>query len=117
MTIFIGAFAGSVGAVARYLIADAIQRRTKSTMPIGTAVVNLVGAFGVGVVLGIDASPTGWLLAVAGFTAGFTTFSTWMVETTRLGVLPRPSLRATANLVLLSILGIACAALGYHVAL
>lgn len=115
MTIVIGALAGSVGAVARYLLSGAIQRRTRSTMPVGTAIVNLLGALGVGVVLGLDPTPTGWLLAASGFTAGFTTFSTWMVETARLGLLPRPSTRATANLVLLSILGIASAALGYYV--
>jgi CrcB protein len=115
MTVVIGAFAGSVGAVARYLLSGAIQRRTRSTMPVGTAVVNLLGALALGVVLGIDATPKGWLLAASGFTAGFTTFSTWMVETARLGVLPRPSARATANLILLSILGVACATLGYYV--
>jgi fluoride exporter len=115
MTILIGAFAGSVGAVARYLLSGAIQKRTRSGLPVGTAVVNLLGALGVGMVLGIDPTPTGWLLAASGFTAGFTTFSTWMVETARLGVLPRPTARATGNLVLLSILGVACAALGYYV--
>ncbi len=115
MTIVIGAIAGSLGAVARYLLTGAIQRRTRSTMPVGTAIVNLLGALGVGVILGIDPTPTGWLLAASGFAAGFTTFSTWMVETARLGVLPRPSARATANLVLVAILGVACAALGYYV--
>lgn len=115
MTIVIGALAGSVGAVVRYLLSGAIQRRTKSSMPVGTAAVNLLGSFGIGVVLAIDPTPTGWLLAASGFAAGFTTFSTWMVETARLGVLPRLSPRATANLVLLTILGVACAALGYYV--
>ncbi len=115
MTIVVGAFAGSVGAVARYLLSGAIQRRTKSPMPVGTAVVNLLGAFAVGVVVGIDPTPTGWLLAASGFTAGFTTFSTWMVETARLGVLPKPTARAATNLFLLAIMGVASAALGYYV--
>lgn len=115
MTILVGTFAGSLGAVARYLLSGAIQRRTRSTMPVGTTVVNLLGALGVGVVLGIDPTPTGWLLAASGFTAGFTTFSTWMVETARLGLFPRPTPRATANLVLLAVAGVACAALGYYV--
>lgn len=114
MTILIGTFAGSLGAVARYLLSGALQSRTRSAFPVGTAVVNLLGALGLGVVLGIDPTPTGWLLAASGFTAGFTTFSTWMVETARLGVLPRPSARAVANLILLATLGIAFAALGYY---
>jgi fluoride exporter len=115
MTIAIGVLAGSVGAVARYLLSGAIQRRTESSVPVGTAAVNLLGSFAIGMVLGIDPTPTGWLLAASGFTAGFTTFSTWMVETTRLGIVPTPSPRAIANLVLLAILGVACAALGYYV--
>lgn len=115
MTVLVGAAAGSLGAVARYLVSWAIQKRTRSAMPLGTAAVNLVGAFIVGLVIGVDPAPTGWLLAVSGFAAGFTTFSTWMVETARLGLFPRPSNRAVVNLVLLSILGVACAALGYYV--
>ncbi len=114
MTILIGAFGGSVGAVARYLLSGAIQKRARSSMPVGTAVVNLLGALGVGVILGIDPKPTGWMLAASGFTAGFTTFSTWMVETARLGVLPTPTVRAMANLVVLAIVGVGCAAAGYH---
>ncbi|MEX1037270.1 MAG: CrcB family protein [Acidimicrobiia bacterium] len=115
MTVLIGAVAGSLGAVARYLVSGAIQTRTRSAMPLGTAAVNLVGAFIVGLVIGVDTTPTGWLLAVSGFAAGFTTFSTWMVETARLGLFPRPSARAVVNLVVMTVLGIACIAIGYYV--
>jgi CrcB protein len=84
-------------------------------MPVGTAAVNLIGAFALGMIVGVGQAPTGWLLAAAGFTAGFTTFSTWMVETARLGLFPRPSMRSTANLVVLAMVGVLCAALGYYV--
>jgi fluoride ion exporter CrcB/FEX len=66
-------------------------------------------------VIGVDQPTTGWLLAAAGFTAGFTTFSTWMVETARLGLFPRPSMRSAANLFVLGVLGVLSAALGYYV--
>ena len=45
---------------------------------------------------------------------GFTTFSTWMVETVALGVVPRPSLRAVINLYGLAALGVLVVALGYY---
>lgn len=114
MTALIVTLAGSLGAVARYFVAGAIQNRTRSRMPVGTAAVNLIGAFALGVLAGVGQTPTGWLLAGAGFTAGFTTFSTWMVETARLGLLPRPSMRSIANLVLVAAAGVLCAALGYY---
>jgi fluoride ion exporter CrcB/FEX len=47
---------------------------------------------------------------------GFTTFSTWMIETARLGVVPRPSASAVLNLAATAVTGVACAALGYHLA-
>jgi len=108
------AIAGSFGALARYQLSAIIQRRTQSSVPFGTAVVNLVGAFGLGLVLGSDPNPTGPLLMAAGFTGGFTTFSTWMIETARLGILPKLTTRATLNLTVLALFGVACAALGYH---
>jgi CrcB protein len=115
VTVLIATVAGSLGAVARYLVTGAIQERTRSRMPVGTAAVNLIGAFALGMIIGFDEPTTGWLLAGAGFTAGFTTFSTWMVETARLGLFPTPSIRAIANLVVLGVFGVLSAALGYYV--
>jgi CrcB protein len=115
VTALIATVAGSLGAVARYLVTGAIQKRTRSRMPVGTAAVNLIGAFALGMIIGVDQPTAGWLLAGAGFTAGFTTFSTWMVETARLGLFPRPSMRSMANLFFLGMLGVLSAALGYYV--
>lgn len=113
MTILVAAAAGSVGALVRYVVSGVVQQRTRSSMPLGTAVVNLAGAFLLGIVLGVGGGSL-WSTAAAGFTGGLTTFSTWMVETLGLGVVPRPSVRAVINLAVLAALGVALAALGYR---
>ena len=113
MTILVSAIAGSVGALTRYGLSGVVQRRTASSFPLGTAAVNLMGAFLFGAILGAGG---GSLLstAAAGFTGGLTTFSTWMVETVELGVIPRPSRWALLNLTVLAALGVAFVALGFQ---
>jgi CrcB protein len=81
--------ASGLGALARYGLAGAVQRRTAGTRPRGTAVVNVTGAILLGLLTGpyaagrVDAAV--FTVAGAGFLGGFTTFSTWMVESVRLG--------------------------------
>ncbi len=116
MTLLIAATAGSIGALARYILSGTLQRRTGSHIPVGTAAVNLIGALALGAVVGAASIPSLLELAVVGFLGGFTTFSTWMVETVRLGILPRPSLGSMLNLTVLPTLGVMLAALGYYLA-
>lgn len=113
MTVFIAALSGSVGALARYMVSGAIQNRSRTTLPIGTAGVNLLGALLLGIIVGAGDGSLLWT-AAAGFTGGLSTFSTWMVETIGLGVVPRPSFRAAANVIVVATLGVVLAALGYH---
>jgi CrcB protein len=112
VNIIVAAVAGSVGAVVRHYVSGVVQRRTRSSLPLGTAVVNLAGAFLLGSILGAGGDSS-WWTAAAGFTGGLTTFSTWMLETSGLGVVPRLSRRAFMNLTLLATWGVAAAALGY----
>lgn len=102
--------AGSLGAVARYLLTGVVQQKSSSDFPIGTMAVNLSGAFVLGLVAGAgDLGSYPWVLA-AGFLGGFTTFSTWMVETLGLGL---HSVRALLNLAVSLVGGVVLAALGY----
>lgn len=71
--------AGAFGAVARLVVAGAVQRALATEWPWGTAVVNAIGAFGIGVVTGLDFG-VNTTVVIAGGLAGFTTFSTWVVE-------------------------------------
>jgi CrcB protein len=90
-----------------------MQQHTQSDFPVGTLTVNLTGSLILGVVSGADHLQTTAGLAVVGFLGGFTTFSTWMIETIRLGFPARRSTRALANLLLPLTAGIALAAAGY----
>jgi CrcB protein len=113
MNVFVATLAGSVGALARYLASGAIQNRSQTTLPVGTAGVNLLGALLLGLIVGAGDGSLPWI-AAAGFTGGLSTFSTWMVETIGLGTVPKPSLRAVANVLVVATLGVALAALGYY---
>lgn len=89
MTIVAIAIGGAAGAVARYLVDGWVSERTGGAFPFGTLVVNVSGAFLLGLLatLALDRSllPAAIRPAVfVGFIGAYTTFSTWMLETWRL---------------------------------
>ncbi|HUG09291.1 MAG TPA: CrcB family protein [Acidimicrobiia bacterium] len=108
----VGVFAGALGAVSRYVVSGLVQRWTRSLFPVGTMSVNLVGAFLVGFVAAVGNADSMTAVAAAGYLGGFTTFSTWMIETIRLGI-PPLRWRSGLNLVLALIAGVLLAAAGY----
>lgn len=110
MSLFLASLAGSAGAVCRYLVSGWVQRGSTSGFPVGTLAVNVLGAFGLGLVVGAGSVESMATVALAGFLGGFTTFSTWMVETVRLGL---PGRQAMVNIVASVVVGIAAAAVGY----
>jgi CrcB protein len=112
LTLLTATLTGAAGAVLRYLVSGVVQHRTRSGFPLGTLTVNLSGAILLGLVAGIDNLESPATLAASAFLAGFTTFSTWMIETLRLG--PSPfRLRPIANLLITLILGVVLCAAGY----
>ena len=110
--IVLATVAGAVGALSRYLLSGFVQEHSSSDFPVGTLAVNLSGAFLLGVVAGVDHLQSVVTLTAAGFLGGFTTFSTWMIETVRLGIPPFRA-RALANLSIALVAGVALAAAGY----
>jgi fluoride exporter len=76
---------GALGAIARFRVDSAVSARFPSDFPVGTLVVNLTGAFALGVLLGAAVPHRAALVLGTGFMGGYTTFSTWMVESERLG--------------------------------
>lgn len=110
MSVLLVSLAGSAGAVCRYLVSGWVQRGSASGFPTGTLVVNVLGALGLGLVVGAGSVESTGTIALAGFFGGFTTFSTWMVETVRLGL---PGRQATVNIVVSVVVGVVAAAAGY----
>lgn len=92
--------AGGAGALARYALSGWVQRRLDTTRPYGTAAVNLAGTVLLAalVVAGREGVLADDVLAIggAGFCAGFTTFSTWTLETVRLAEQGKGGRRAAA---------------------
>jgi CrcB protein len=76
---------GALGALARFRVDGAVSARVGRDFPFGTLVVNLSGAFALGVLAGAAVSTRVAFVIGTGFMGGYTTFSTWMVETERLG--------------------------------
>lgn len=70
---------GAIGAVARYAVSLAIERRS-----LDTVAVNVSGSFLIGVVLGSNLDGPVALALSVGFCGAFTTFSSFAVETVRL---------------------------------
>jgi CrcB protein len=79
------ACAGALGAVARFRLDAAVSRRMPSDFPLGTLVVNLTGSLALGMLLGASVPHRVSFTLGTGFAGGYTTFSTWMVESERLG--------------------------------
>lgn len=102
---------GGVGAIARFLLDSAIASRARTDFPVGTLVVNATGAFVLGLLAGAALDDTAYLLAGTATLGSYTTFSTWMLETQRLG--EEGELRTmVANLLISGAVGLGAAALG-----
>lgn len=107
--IAIGA-AGGVGAITRFVVDRAIAT-TGGVFAFGTLVVNLSGTTVLGLLIGLALRGDALLVAGTGAIGSYTTFSTWMLETHRLGEDGERALGAL-NLALSLATGIAAVAAG-----
>ena len=83
------AVGGAVGCSLRYLAVVGVTRFAGTAFPWGTMLVNIVGCLLAGILFGLVQeraffSPLIRLLLLTGFLGGFTTFSTFAVETVSL---------------------------------
>ncbi len=119
--VFIG---GGLGAVCRYMATTAIGARFGLLFPLGTLFVNTLGSFLMALVMGILLSlaksanmlPESLrLLLTVGFLGGFTTFSSFSMETLTL-INGGSILLALANVCANILLGLGAAMLGLYIA-
>jgi CrcB protein len=81
--------AGALGAAARYLLGRFIAEATGSQIPLGTLVINITGAFVIGLLFALAShkliSSATQLVLATGFLGGYTTYSTMCWEGVQLG--------------------------------
>jgi CrcB protein len=85
VTILLIAVGGAFGSVLRYLVDGWVLDRVGTGFPFGTLAVNLTGALALGVLHGAGVGGDAFRLAGTGLLGGYTTFSTWTLESHRLG--------------------------------
>lgn len=113
------AVGGAVGAVSRVLVTHLMAVVAGHRFPYGTLAVNVLGSFLLGLVLTLGASrarlttPVIALLG-SGFCGGFTTFSTYSVETVE-ALTIRTTASGLSIVVLNNVLALAAAGLGLYV--
>jgi CrcB protein len=105
------ALLGSTAALGRFAVYHLITTRTSLSLLAGTFAVNISGSLALGLVTGLALSGNALLLVGSATIGSYTTFSTWILETQRLGE-GRKALPALANVLLSVLLGIGAAALG-----
>ncbi len=108
MTLLGIAVAGALGALARFGMSGLVHRFAGAGFPAGTLAVNLLGCFLLGVLVELArysgwVSPTVRTVVGIGFLGGFTTFSTFGVETFR--AMESGDWRAAGLNVLLNVVG------------
>lgn len=89
MTLVYIALGGGAGAVGRHLVNYAALRVLGADLPWGTLVVNIIGSFFMGLVVGamegrLQLSDDARLFITTGFLGGFTTFSAFSLDAVRL---------------------------------
>jgi fluoride exporter len=105
---------GGTGSVLRFVIDRAVARRVARPFPFGTLAVNISGAALLGIFAGMALGKEAALLAGTAFVGAYTTFSTWMLETQRLGE-ERQLRAALANIIVSVMLGEAAAFVGQQI--
>lgn len=105
--------AGALGTLARYLLGRFVAERVGSAFPIGTLLINVTGAFVIGVLFALSArrvlSPVLYVILATGFLGGYTTFSTMSWESVQLirGGNARGSMLYLGSSVVLGCVGVA----------
>lgn len=113
------ALGGAIGGMGRFFVSN-LAARLGSTFPWGTLLVNTSGAFAAGWLLGTLPLPDGlpssqWALWVVGVLGGYTTVSSFSLQTLALWQRGNP-FSAVANLLATCVLGFTMVSAGWWLA-
>lgn len=106
---------GALGASSRFLLSTLVQfLPISSEFPLGICIVNLLGCFAIGILAARLVAPDFWRAFIfIGFLGGFTTFSSFIMDTLKL--LQAGNWQFAAYYVLISVVGgLLLAALGFY---
>jgi CrcB protein len=111
---------GAVGSVLRYTLTNAVVRAVGTAFPYGTVLVNVIGSFVIGIMYvwlmeRMGARPELRAFLIVGVLGGFTTFSSFSLETVTL-LMQDSYTKAAANVVLSVLLCVGCTWLGIQLA-
>ena len=113
--IFMG---GGLGTLARWGLSGFVARHWGETFPVGTLVINVTGSFVIGLFAGLTGPDGRWLASpsfrqffMLGICGGYTTFSSFSLQTLSLAQ-EEQWFRAGANVVLSVVLCLAAVGLG-----
>jgi CrcB protein len=119
LTYLLVALGGAIGSLARAWVGVTAVRLVGASFPWGTMVINVVGSLVIGLVAATALSPTRTLFTqevrvflMVGFCGGFTTFSSFSLQTFELLREGRPA-AALANVALSVVLCVVATAAGY----
>ena len=104
MTALLVALGAAVGAPLRYALTLALDRR----FPTGLLLVNVTGSGMFGTFAALSLGDAGWALLGVGFCGGFTSFSSFAVQSVE-----RPPRAAAAYVVATTVLSVGACALGW----
>ncbi|WP_290785086.1 fluoride efflux transporter CrcB [Halomonas sp.] len=121
VSLLLVAAGGALGGMARLALGNAVSRRLGAAFPWGTLAVNLSGSLMIGLLAGILAPSlpgeegSAWLLLAIGLLGGYTTVSSFSLQTLMLWQEGRPR-AALANVVATLVPGLCAVAVGVWLA-
>src|SRR5580704_9267301 len=87
------AVGGAIGTIARFWLNDAVSRRFGETFPFGTLLINITGSFAIGFFWALTSPDSRWTVSptwraffMTGICGGYTTFSSFSLQTLNLAL-------------------------------